>query len=60
LCAAVFWYAGGKRYYTGPLVEAEIQDGEVASSSSDVEGEKRDAEHGPNTIADVQPKQHIA
>ena len=21
----IFWYAGGRRYYTGPLIEAEVQ-----------------------------------
>jgi len=26
LAAAVFWYAGGRRYYTGPIVEAQADD----------------------------------
>jgi hypothetical protein len=25
--AAISWYAGGRRYYTGPIVEAEREDG---------------------------------
>jgi hypothetical protein len=25
-CAAVFWYISGRRYYTGPVVEAQAED----------------------------------
>jgi amino acid transporter len=32
LCAAVYWYLGGKKFYTGPLIEAEIHEEEVISS----------------------------
>lgn len=32
LCAAVFWYAGGRRYYTGPIVEAAANDSEEDNS----------------------------
>ena len=26
LCAAIFWYAGGRTYYAGPVVEAQVED----------------------------------
>ncbi|KAK4940994.1 polyamine transporter tpo5 [Elasticomyces elasticus] len=41
LCAAVFWYLGGKRYYTGPIIEAEVGEDEVSSPSLS-DQEKRD------------------
>jgi hypothetical protein len=25
-CAAVFWYISGRRYYTGPVVEAQAEE----------------------------------
>jgi hypothetical protein len=42
LCAAVFWYLGERKYYTGPVVEAEVQgiDPGIGSSNADPE-EKR-------------------
>ncbi|KIW73982.1 hypothetical protein PV04_02055 [Phialophora macrospora] len=40
LCAIVYWYISGKKFYTGPIVEAEIGDEEVDSSTSGVEQEK--------------------
>jgi len=49
LCAAVFWYLGGKRYYTGPLIEAEIQEIESSSLS---ENEKKDTKSDtPDAVA---------
>lgn len=38
--STVYWYAAGKRFYTGPLIEADI--GDSASNSSGVlhHGEK--------------------
>lgn len=44
LCAAVFWYFGGRKYYTGPLIEAEILQDEMASSPSLSDHEKKDGE----------------
>lgn len=43
LCAAVFWYLGGKKYYTGPVIEAEVQgiDPGFASSNNTDPEEKR-------------------
>lgn len=26
VCAGVFWYAGGRKHYTGPVVEAQADD----------------------------------
>ncbi|KAI1610672.1 amino acid permease-domain-containing protein [Exophiala viscosa] len=45
LCAAVFWYAGGKRYYTGPIIEAEVGE-DVNSSPSLSDQEKKDTVPG--------------
>ncbi len=25
-CAALFWYISGRRYYTGPVIEAQAED----------------------------------
>ena len=25
-CAALFWYIGGRKYYTGPIVEAQAEE----------------------------------
>ncbi|KAG9232047.1 amino acid/polyamine transporter I [Amylocarpus encephaloides] len=33
VCSAIFWYAGGRRYYTGPVVEAQGGDSEGETSS---------------------------
>jgi amino acid transporter len=33
LCALVFWYISGKKYYTGPLIEAEMTEEDVAEGS---------------------------
>lgn len=32
LAAAVYWFIGGRKFYTGPLTEADIIDGTSASS----------------------------
>lgn len=34
VAAAVFWYAGGRRYYTGPVIEAQAEDSESERFSS--------------------------
>jgi hypothetical protein len=26
LCATVFWYISGKKYYTGPIIEAHVDE----------------------------------
>ncbi|KIW25121.1 uncharacterized protein PV07_10785 [Cladophialophora immunda] len=41
LCAMVYWYLRGKRFYHGPIIEAEIQDTEVDSSSSAIEQDEK-------------------
>jgi len=43
VCAMVWWYISGKKYYTGPLIEAEIQDGDELSQSSGMD-DKKDGE----------------
>ena len=41
LAALIWWYAGGRKYYTGPLVEATILEEDVyARDSSSQEHEK--------------------
>lgn len=32
-CAAVFWYIGGRSYYTGPIVEARAEESETETPS---------------------------
>jgi amino acid transporter len=46
LVAAIWWYAGGRRYYIGPLIEAEIQEQEIndASSGEDAAMQEKKAE----------------
>ena len=39
--ATVYWYAQGRKFYTGPLVEAELNDEGADRSSDDDVGEKR-------------------
>jgi amino acid transporter len=34
VAAAICWYAGGRRYYTGPLIEAEVREQEIGDWSS--------------------------
>ena len=43
LSAMVYWYISGRKFYSGPLIEAEIQDDEEASTSSGIE-DKKDGE----------------
>ena len=43
LCALIFWYTGGRRYYTGPLIEAEVGEEELRDSSS---GEEEKMKNG--------------
>jgi amino acid permease (GABA permease) len=33
IAAAVYWYLGGRRWYTGPIVEAEIMPGEESDNN---------------------------
>ena len=43
LFAAVYWYAGGRKFYTGPLIEAELVEEQTSSgdaSDADVKREK--------------------
>ncbi|KAK5257309.1 polyamine transporter tpo5, partial [Exophiala xenobiotica] len=50
-CAALFWFVGGKNYYTGPLIEAQIQQ-EDATSPSLSENEKKDVDsRAPDVVA---------
>lgn len=39
IAAAIYWYAGGKRFYTGPLIETEVADDQSTSSGA-LHGEK--------------------
>lgn len=57
VCAMIFWYISGKKFYTGPLVEAEIGEEDVASSSSGTEHDKKEGDlrdrgvHAPTSPA---------
>lgn len=37
VASAIFWYAGGRRYYTGPVVEAQAEDSESDRVSTAVD-----------------------
>lgn len=50
LCAAVFWYIRGKKYYTGPIIEAEIGD-EVSSPSLSDQEKKETERREPGVVA---------
>jgi len=53
IAAAIFWYVGGRNYYTGPIIEAEVQ--ETASSDEELSAEERekkfDESHDPDFAA---------
>ncbi|KAL9592590.1 MAG: hypothetical protein Q9179_006562 [Wetmoreana sp. 5 TL-2023] len=36
ICAAIFWYISGKKFYTGPLIEAEIAEDESGDIRNDL------------------------
>ncbi|KAK3065313.1 hypothetical protein LTS18_001064 [Coniosporium uncinatum] len=36
----IYWYAGGRKWYTGPLIEAEIDEASSGSSGGVMEGRK--------------------
>lgn len=38
LCSAVFWYISGKKYYTGPIVEALGNESEAEHSGHSIVG----------------------
>ena len=40
LAALVWWYAGGRKYYTGPLIEAEVSQEELNGSNGDRSSEE--------------------
>jgi hypothetical protein len=44
LAAAVFWYVGGRRYYTGPVVEAQADDASESDRVSSAADRKADKE----------------
>lgn len=43
VCSTFFWYFGGRTYYTGPLIEAEIQENDL--SSEEEHGKERQYEN---------------
>jgi len=44
VCAAVWWYAGGRRYYTGPIIEAQAEDASESDRVSSGLDRKADKE----------------
>ncbi|RMZ91401.1 hypothetical protein DV736_g1363, partial [Chaetothyriales sp. CBS 134916] len=42
IAAAVWWYAGGRKWYTGPIVEAEIEEIEGENGNRDPSLEKKE------------------
>lgn len=47
--SAFFWYIGGRRYYTGPLIEAHAEGSESDERTSDTLG--RQSEKDTTTMA---------
>lgn len=41
--STIFWYATGRKYYTGPIIEAEVLDDQVRSSDDDEDYSRRAA-----------------
>lgn len=41
-CAAIFWYISGRRYYTGPIVEAQAEDARFDNVTPDSERKEKD------------------
>jgi len=39
VASTVFWYISGRKYYTGPLIEAQFD--EAASESDNISGDDR-------------------
>lgn len=47
LFAAVYWFVGGRRWYTGPLIEAEIDENDSQNErSSNEEVNLKTEKHG--------------
>lgn len=45
--STAYWYARGHKYYTGPLIEAEIHEEDSQAERSSIDDvEKRTAQHG--------------
>lgn len=40
--AAIYWFAGGRKFYTGPLVEADVHEEGARSSDDEVVQAKRE------------------
>jgi len=42
VASMIYWYISGRKFYTGPLIEAEVGEEQIGDSGSDeVEREKR-------------------
>ena len=39
--ALIYWYAGGRKFYKGPLIEAQMFEEDVAADDSDVSGREK-------------------
>ena len=44
--AAVYWYIQGKKFYTGPLIEAEIEGESQDADRSSEEADKKKQDEG--------------
>lgn len=45
ILSTIYWYAQGKKFYVGPLVEAEVDIGVEGERSSEEAVEKSNKEH---------------
>lgn len=39
--AAVYWFIAGRKFYTGPLIEAEVMEGSLDQDRSSEEDDKK-------------------
>ena len=55
--SAVYWYTSGRKFYTGPLIEADIADSPTPTKGhgSSEEGSEK-AEKGDGVIVSVEPE----
>ena len=43
--ALIYWWAGGRKFYKGPLIEAEVLEGEPSAEDSDGNGKEKSTHH---------------
>jgi hypothetical protein len=55
--SAVYWYMSGRKFYTGPLIEADIADSPTPTKGDGLSEENSEkGEKGDGVIVSVQPE----